>query len=269
MTGRICWTMALLLAVSPLAAPEGAERVSPEFSLTREELKAMTAGLPAGIREVILSRPADFLHQVGAVLDQPEDLFVLVDKQHSLAPTYVPPDLVPLKDYPLKLSWPGLKLRKAIMPAVLEMARAARADGVTLSFSSAYRSYDYQEGVFQREVDMYGRLAAERESAQAGHSQHQLGTAVDFGTISDDFAGTPEGRWVAAHAWEHGFSLSYPEGLESVTGYRHESWHYRYISRPGTLLQRSFFSDVQQYLLEFLAASRAALERRRLKPSRP
>jgi hypothetical protein len=67
----------------------------------------MTAGLPDAIREVILGRPAAFLHEMTAVRDQPEDLLVLVDKQHSLAPTYVPPDLVPVKDYPLTATWPG------------------------------------------------------------------------------------------------------------------------------------------------------------------
>ena len=149
------------------------------------------------------------------------------------------------------------------MPAVLEMVRAARRDGVTLTFSSAYRSYSYQQGVFRREVAMYGREMAERESAHAGYSQHQLGTAVDFGSISDAFEATAEGRWVAAHAWEYGFSQSYPAGDEQVTGYRHESWHYRYITKPGALAQRRYFGDVQQYFLLFLHANRAVLERAR------
>ena len=69
--------------------------------------------------------------------------------------------------------------------------------------------------------------------------------------------------WLAAHAGEYGFSLSYPQGYEEVTGYRYESWHYRYITKPGALLQKRYFGDVQQYMLEFLHENRTALEARR------
>ena len=75
-----------------------------------------------------------------------------------------------------------------------------------------------------------------------------------------------KGWWVTLHAWEHGFSLSYPEGYEEVTGYRHESWHYRYLTRAGTMAQREFFGDVQQYFLGFLNDNRQTLERARVRP---
>ncbi len=225
--------MAVALFAGIIARAGAASAIDSRFSLSLEQLAQMTESLPPSIREAILARPSAFLELMARVLDQPEELFVLVDKRHPLAENYVPPDLVPLKEYPVKSSWPGLQLRKAIMPAVLSMVRAAQAEGVTLTFSSAYRSYAYQQYVFQREVQMYGMAMAERESARAGCSQHQLGTAIDFGTISDAFADTREGRWVAAHAWEFGFSLSYPSGYEQVTGYRYESWHYRYLTPAG------------------------------------
>jgi D-alanyl-D-alanine carboxypeptidase len=221
--------------------------------------------MPADIRNKILERPSAFLGLMARVLDQPPDLLILVDKQHALPADYVPPELVPLANYPLRTTWPNLMLRKAIMPAVLEMVRAAHADGVAVTFSSTYRSYHYQEGLFAREVKMYGKEMAERESAHPGLSQHQLGTAIDFGTISDGYEKTPEGRWVAAHAWEYGFTLSYPADYEQLTGYRYESWHYRYITKPGAQMQREFFSDVQQYFLEFLNDNRPTLEQMRLK----
>ena len=150
------------------------------------------------------------------------------------------------------------------MPDLLQMVSAARADGVTLLFSSSYRSYEYQEAVYEREVKTYGQQAADRESARPGTSQHQLGTAIDFGSITDAFAGTRAGRWLAAHAREFGFSLSFPKGYEEVTGYRYESWHYRYITRPAAKLQKEYFDDIQQYLLEFLHDNRALLEARRV-----
>ena len=240
-------------------------RVSSQFSLSQEDLKGMTSALPRRVQETILARPKDFLQMLVKILDEPADLFLLVDKRHPLPSDYAPLDLVRLhKDYNLDVSLGDVPVRKSIMPAVLEMTRAARTDGVTLVFSSGYRSYAYQIFVYEREVKMYGKETADRESAQAGMSQHQLGTAIDFGSITDAFANTRAGKWMAAHAWEYGFSLSYPRGYEEVTGYRYESWHYRYITRAGTLMQREFFDDVQQYLLEFLHENRAALQARRI-----
>jgi len=255
----------LVSFVLPVTGSFAGTWITPEFSLSLDDLRGMAHDMPSDIREGILARPSAFLSLMAKVLDQPSDLLVLVDKNHALPADYVPPDLVPLRKYALRTTWPNLMMRKSIMPAVLEMVRAARKDGVTITFSSTYRSYDYQRGLFEREVKMYGQEMAERESAHPGLSQHQLGTAIDFGTISDGYEKTREGRWVAAHAWEYGFTLSYPKDYEQVTGYRYESWHYRYITRPGAVMQREFFSDVQQYFLEFLNDNRAVLEQMRLK----
>ncbi len=240
-------------------------RISAQFSLSQEDLQGMTSALPRRVQDRILARSKDFLQMAAKVLDEPADFLLLVDKRNPLPADYAPPDLVRLhKDYNLDVSLADVAVRKAIMPAMLEMTRAARADGVTLAFSSGYRSYEYQASVYEREVKMYGKETADRESAHAGMSQHQLGTAIDLGSITDAFANTRAGTWMAAHAWEYGFSLSYPRGYEELTGYRYESWHYRYITRAGTLMQREFFDNVQQYLVEFLHQNRAVLEAKRL-----
>ena len=254
-----------LCLMIPAPGHAAGARVSTQFSLSREELRGITSALPRRIQDRILAQPEEFLRLIAKVLDEPADFFPLVDKRHPLPADYAPTDLIRLfKDYKLDVSSADVSVRKAIMPAVLAMTRAARADGVTLVFSAGYRSYAYQVTVYEREVRKYGKETADRESAQAGMSQHQLGTAIDFGSITDAFAGTRAGKWLAAHGGEYGFSQSYPRGYEEVTGYRYESWHYRYITRAGATLQREFFGDVQQYLLEFLNDNRAKLEQMRM-----
>ena len=249
----------------PQAAQAGGSRIGAEFALSTSELQTMTQSLPKGIQARILASPVDFLRLVAKTLDEPPGFFVLVDKSHTLASDFAPDDLVNLKAYPLNVSWGDIFLRKAILPAVLEMTSAAKADGIVLTYSSGYRSFEYQNYVYAREVKTYGQETADRESARPGASQHQLGTAVDFGSITDAFAQTRAGKWLVAHSWEYGFSLSYPEGYEGITGYRYESWHYRFITKPGALLQKRYFDDIQQYLLDFLDTNRAVLEAKRLK----
>jgi zinc D-Ala-D-Ala carboxypeptidase len=184
------------------------------------------------------------------------DLLLLIDKSHGLAAEFEPADLVPLSDYNLRVSRNDLRLRRAIIDAVLALDRAARAEGLTLVFSSAYRSYQHQANLFSRYSGQFGEAEAGRFSARPGHSQHQLGTAVDFGSIDDSFASTAEGRWMSANAWRFGFSLSYPQNMEEFTGYIWESWHYRYITVPGALLEREYFGGIQQYFLAFLVEYR-------------
>jgi D-alanyl-D-alanine carboxypeptidase len=256
-----CFIPCTLLAAGSKDAP-----VSREFSVTSEELRTMLVGLPASVQKGILAEPEKFFQMVAAVLDEPSDLFILVDKQHSLGPDYVPPDLVDISTYHVSVrEGRTLLLRKAIMPAAVAMSNAARADGVTLTFSSTYRSYKTQVVTYASEIAQYGQEMADRESAHPGLSQHQLGTAIDFGSITDAFADTKAGKWLFAHAEEYGFSLSFPNGYEQVTGYRYESWHYRYITKPGAALQKLFFDDIQQYMIEFLDSNQALLQTQRVK----
>ncbi len=230
----------------------GPRSVHVSFELTADDLSELVGDQPPEIQSNIDERSWYFLELIARVLDEPRELLVLVDKQHALRSEYVPRDLISLEEYGVSISRPDLRVRLAIIPDLVAMTEAARIDGVELVFSSAYRSYEYQDQVYRRNVESLGQARADRESAEPGKSEHQLGTTIDFGSITDAFAETDAGRWLFANAWRFGFSLSYPEGYEEMTGYRHEIWHYRYLSRPAALLSREFFDSVHQFLLEFL-----------------
>lgn len=250
---------------APRAAKESTAKegppppISPEFSLSLPDLRAMVGKMPASIARRILDRPRPFLSEMAEILKQPSIYFVLVDKQHALPADYVPPDLVNLYDAGLAVSRADLVLRKSIMPRVLAMVKQARQDHVELLFSSTYRSYSLQRRVYDQEVKLYGKKVADTESAVPGTSQHQLGDTIDFGCICDAFAKTPAFRWLGAHAASFGFSMTYPQSYEAVTGYRYEPWHWHYITTAGTRAQADFFDNVQQYLLLFLYENRGQL----------
>jgi D-alanyl-D-alanine carboxypeptidase len=213
------------------------------------------AELPAALSARIktaANASAAFMADLQTCLEGDRYLRTLVDKQHSLPTGYAPNDLVTLTDGSYRVSRNGLTLRRVAAAALEEMAKAARADGVTLVASSTYRSYDYQTQVYNRNVREMGQEAADRESARPGHSQHQTGLVVDFGSIDDSFAATPAGRWMKANASRFGWSLSFPDGYEAVTGYRWESWHYRYVGKGLAAFIDKYFDGIQQYALRFL-----------------
>ena len=182
-------------------------------------------------------------------------LLYLIDKKHNVGSEYEPKGLIPVKQCSLyNVSRNDLSLRPEAFHALDVLAEAAKADGITLMVSSTYRSYSYQERLFARYVKEDGEAEAERYSARPGTSQHQLGCAVDFGSITDDWGDTNMGKWVYENAAEYGWSLSFPRNYEDVTGYMWECWHFRYIGKDACMLQKEYFHNIQQYMLEFIDA---------------
>lgn len=247
--------------LQPLGPADPPEPVHPDFDLDRATLDRLIAALPADGREAARTAPRAFLDHVAALLSVEPVLLLLVDKTHRLPADYVPDDLVPLSDYRdrLVLNRSDLSLRTAIVPALLEMVRAAAAEGIALDLSSTYRSFSYQRGLFERHVAQLGLSEASLVSAEPGASQHQLGTTIDFGSISPAFADHPAGIWLAEHATRFGFSLSYPRGYRDRTGYTFEPWHFRYIGRDATAFKLRYFGGLQQDLLEYWHANEPLL----------
>ena len=153
---------------------------------------SLVQGLPAQDAARILGDLPRFVQLTSLVLAGNSDLVALVDKAVALPENYVPDDLVVLADaipgLSVKKASPPLQLRRLALPALHAMVQAARESGIELPISSAYRSYQYQVGLFERYVRESGLAQAERFSARAGHSQHQLGLAIDFGSITVEFA---------------------------------------------------------------------------------
>jgi D-alanyl-D-alanine carboxypeptidase len=203
------------------------------------------------ILSTVTSGPA-FILDLLSCLEGDPFLRRLVDKQHALPGRYEPEDLVPLGGGSYGISRRDLRLRKEAAGALEEMAAAAAVEGIVLTVSSSYRSYDYQAEVYARNVKELGREAADRESSRPGFSQHQTGFAADFGSITDAFAETDAGVWMAANAGRFGWSLSFPDGYEDVTGYRWESWHFRYVGKELASFTDAYFGGIQQYALRFI-----------------
>lgn len=181
-------------------------------------------------------------------------LYMLIDKSHPLPnQKYVPDDLVYLhSNTHYRVRREGLCLRAEAAAALARMAKAARADGVILEIASAFRPYSHQVHTYTRNIRLVGLKAAERTAAKPGYSQHQTGLAVDFGPIKNEFSETSASKWLLKHATKFGWSLSFPLGHESVTGYRWESWHYRYVGEPLATLMDKRFGGVQHHALLFI-----------------
>lgn len=163
----------------------------------------------------------------------------VLDTAFALPADYAPTDLVPASVAVGEAAAdPRHLVRAVVLDDLRALFEAAAAAGHPLAIQSAYRSHDYQERTFAYWVEHDGYDAALRTSARAGHSEHQLGTALDLRSADgppawelDDWAATPAGAWTAANAWRFGFTMSYPPDMEHLSCYAYEPWHFRYLGR--------------------------------------
>ncbi|MDO5718287.1 MAG: M15 family metallopeptidase [Tissierellia bacterium] len=141
--------------------------------------------------------------------------------------------LIVNKEYGLPEDYnPGVKFEA--MQSYELMRDEMKREGLDIKIVSDYRSYEDEEKLFEMNVKEYGREEAEAISAAPGHSEHQTGYAFDFITggdnaVNDSFDETKEAEWLANNSYKYGFILRYPRGKEESTGFRYESWHFRYV----------------------------------------
>ncbi len=172
-------------------------------------------------------------------VNDPNSIWVIVNKGRELPGNYVPPDLV-VPNVPLRLDSadPEMQLRKTAADALAQMFAGAKAQNIDLMLLSGYRSFTEQTGIYNNFVGVQGQQNTDATSAKPGHSEHQLGLAADVEPTSRNceaepcFASTPEGQWIAANAYKYGFIIRYQSGKENLTGYAYESWHVRYVGIP-------------------------------------
>lgn len=149
------------------------------------------------------------------------------------------------KTYPVPKDYnPGLD--PEAYEAFNRLRNDALAEGLDIFFMSGFRSYEEQQTVYKKWVEKYNE-EADRISARPGHSEHQLGLAIDVNSIEFDFAETPEGQWLAENCWKYGFIIRYKKETESITGYMYEPWHIRYL---GDIAEDVHFSGLtlEEYL---------------------
>ncbi|MFU0833645.1 MAG: D-alanyl-D-alanine carboxypeptidase [Oscillospiraceae bacterium] len=181
-----------------------------------------------------------------AVVVTDENL-ILVNYNHKL-PSGYQPDLVTVY---------GVQINRRAAEAYEKMNTAAAKDGISLWISSAYRSSERQEELFQREIDAYSQTYsspqeaeayAEKSVARPGYSEHSTGLALDLNGVRDDFDTTPAYRWLDEHAQEYGFVLRYPKDKQEITKIKYEPWHYRYVGVENARVMKEKNLCLEEYI---------------------
>ncbi|WP_024654850.1 M15 family metallopeptidase [Borrelia hispanica] len=202
----------------------------------------------------IKEQPISFIQELKPLIKAEENnLLILVNKKIPIPKGYNPTDLVYLKNFKeLKnIGKENFKLRKILINDLIDLINEGKNNGLQIKIISAYRTKEYQNFLFKYNVKTYGIKSAQIQSAISNHSQHQLGTTIDFINTDDNLLNTKEGKWLYENSSKYGFSLSYPQKHEKETGYKAEPWHYMYIGKQACTLQKKYFNNLQYKFLEF------------------
>lgn len=228
------WTATLLLSSSILLAA-----CSEQKEQSNEPKKEQTSQQTTNTEKEQEKRDAG-----GYIINQKTP-----EKEH-----YVKGILIANKIYPMPQNFaPGES--KEARKAFEQLNKAAKKAGYTFDAFSTYRSYDRQKVLYDGYVKRDGKEAADTYSARPGFSEHQTGLAFDIGEVGkpgdyadDRFGETEAGKWLAKNAHKYGFIMRYPKGKEKVTGYKHESWHFRYVGEKIATEIYENNSTLEEYL---------------------
>lgn len=148
-----------------------------------------------------------------------------------------------------------------MLSSLKAMLNAGSAYG--LYVTSAYRSYDTQEGLYQNKVQRvinatgmsYENALVEAATvvARPGTSEHHTGLAVDLlhsqcWELEEYWDQYEAFDWMKAHCAEYGFILRYPKEKQSITGVIYEPWHYRYVGVEAATEIMSRGITLEEYL---------------------
>ena len=177
------------------------------------------------------------------------EITTLVNKYNKLPEDAVYEDLVELeKPY----SKDGKRrVRSIAYDPLIKMIDAAKEDNIKLTVVSGYRTNNEQKSLFNNSTKKNGLEHALLYSAKPGHSEHQLGLAVDLNSVYESFEKTKEYEWLKENAYKYGFIERYPKGKEFITGYGYEPWHYRYL---GIDVATKIYEDnisYEEYLVKY------------------
>jgi D-alanyl-D-alanine carboxypeptidase len=175
----------------------------------------------------------------------------LVDTDLRLPDGYMPPDLEPVTE--AGFSEGNLLIRRLVVDDLADLRDAAEDAGDPVDIIAAYRSFADQRRLFQERVRQFGLAKAYAHVAAPGHSEHQLGTTIDFSPpdaddVDESFGHTAAGRWLADNAYRFGFVQSYPKDRSNVTCYAYEPWHFRYMGRERAERIRASGLTLRQFL---------------------
>lgn len=193
-----------------------------------------------------------------------DEYLFLVNTSHRLDADYVPDDMIPVVN--TRNDRAKVQMREYAAKALEAFFIEAETEGMTylnertgkvLSVMSAYRSYSYQQQLFDNQKALYASYGERAEEMAAkevqypGCSEHQSGLCCDMHNIASadiSFESEAAATWLKENCYKFGFILRYPKDKTEITGISFEPWHFRYVGRYHASRMHELGMCLEEYM---------------------
>ena len=182
---------------------------------------------------------------------------ILVNKQNKIKESYLKKiKLINTKDINNK----DVLIEKETYENYLKLKDFLKEKNIEIGISSAYRSIEDQEKIYNEFLEKYGEEYTKTHVAVPYTSEHHTGLCLDINVKVNGYF--PKDNYELEEQKEYyesiykylkdfGFILRYPKGKENITGVLYEPWHIRYVGVvPATIIMNNNWT-LEEYLKEF------------------
>jgi len=176
---------------------------------------------------------------------------MLVNKHNKLSDDFVASDLVKVPAKYAKSD--DMKLNETVLNQFIKMFNQAESENKDLVINSAYRAHSDQEELYNTYLGLYGEDYVKKYVATPGFSEHETGLCFDIGSKNSSlFIKSSEYEWMQQNAYKYGFILRFPEWGETLTQFKSEAWHYRYVGVEIATYLHENIMTYEEYYARFI-----------------
>lgn len=152
----------------------------------------------------------------------------------------------------------GVQVESHVASALEKMAEAAREEGLALTFTEGYVSYEEQERRFQAEVNrlmeeeglttVMAHTQARLTVSMAGECDQQTGLCVRLDGNPETFGDSRTCSWLRSNMGQYGFVFRYPADKEDFTGCQEDLTVIRYVGSAHATAMQQRSMCLEEYL---------------------
>lgn len=151
----------------------------------------------------------------------------------------------------------GVQVEAHVANALNQMVTAAAADGITLTFTEGYISYEEQQTRYDAKVEelmsegyttVMARTQARSLAPRAGECDQQTGMCLRLAGDPETFEESSVCSWLRTNMGKYGFVFRYPDDKEEYTGCEADPTVIRYVGSENATAMQQRSMCLEEYL---------------------
>ena len=187
-----------------------------------------------------IAQPTAQIFTIEQLAEMSNDHLLLINRDFPV-PYHIAGYLVRISDYLQTLNQDTLLSKDALVMLRAMFDSAASVGYTQFRVTEGFRTHEHQQM-------LYTSMAGTGLAAPPGHSEHQVGLAVDISYHGVNIGNSSQGTWLMDYSYRYGFILRYPEHKTEITMVPFEPWHYRFVGQPHAYFMKRNDLVLEEYI---------------------